>query len=258
MRIAIMQPAWLPWVGYFDLIGQVDLFVYLDTVQFRRRSWQCRNIVKTNKGPRWISMPIAQTERNETSIDGAIVQPTHHIRKWVQTLQQAYGKAQSFKREFPVIKTWLREIECGQSLANLNISFIETMKDRMEISTETIRASSLPAFAGRVERLVSICEHLGAKTYVSPPGSADYIFGEHERFAAKDIELVFHRYDHPCYRQCHGKFVSHLSVVDLLLNHGEWANAIIASGNRLTIPSDKFYEARISSGGEDKDELQAT
>jgi len=257
MRVAIMQPTWLSWSGYFDLIDQVDAFVFLDTVQFRRRSWQCRNVIKTQDGLRWISMPVANTGRDATTISGAVICPTNHIGKWVRTVRHAYRRARCFEAEFAPFETWLRDLESGESLADVNISFIETVMARLDISTPTYRASELPDHTGRVDRLISIAAELGADAYVSAPGSADYLRDERDRFTSHGLELLFHRYDHPMYRQCHGGFKGYTSVVDLLLNHGPDSARILRFGRRDPIPAADFFNEEPTRSGEKNGEIEA-
>ena len=110
MRVAIMQPTWLPWMGYFDLIDQVDQFVFLDTVQFSKKSWHCRNRVKTSHGSKWISLPVSARFSEGTSLDTAVVHPERRMRKFAKTLHQEYASAQAFEREFPALADHLSSI----------------------------------------------------------------------------------------------------------------------------------------------------
>ncbi|WP_028467386.1 WbqC family protein [Nisaea denitrificans] len=251
MRVAIMQPTWLPWMGYFDLIDQVDQFVFLDTVQFSKQSWHCRNRIKTSQGSKWISLPVSARFSEGTSLDTAIVHPEHRIRKLAKTLQQEYSTARAFKTEFPILTEHLSSIPDGACLADINIDFIHFAMGRLGINTNTVRAGTLPNFDGRITRLVEICRLYGADTYVSAPGSADYIGPDGmKRFEEAGINLVFQRYDHPIYPQCGFGFTGFMSIVDLLLNAGAQAGAILRSGHRDPIPALEFFSvSRSESGG---------
>ena len=242
MRVAIMQPTWLPWMGYFDLIDQVDLFVFLDTVQFTNRSWQCRNRIKTKQGRKWISLPVSTGTREDTTLNTALVYPEYRMRKFLKTLQQEYSGARAFKSEFPGLTEHLSDISDGACLAEVNIDFIHFAMDRLQIPTQTVRAETLPEFDGRVMRLIEICRLFNADTYVSAPGSADYIGREGVKcFEEAGIDLVFQRYDHPIYQQWGAGFLSYMSIIDLLLNVGEQAGAILRSGHRDPIPARQFF-----------------
>lgn len=253
MRVAIMQPTWLPWMGYFDLIDQVDLFVFLDTVQFAKRSWHSRNRIRTSQGSKWISLPVSSSLRKETSLNSAIVHPEHRMRKFTKTLRQEYSSARAFQLEFPALAEHLSGISNGAGLADVNIDFIHFAMNRLKINTKTARAQSLPKFDGRVMRLIDICRFYDADTYVSVPGSADYIGLDGMKcFEEAGVKLVFQRYDHPIYQQCGSSFLSFMSIVDLLLNAGEQAGAILRSGHRDPIPALEFFGvSRSESGGQE-------
>lgn len=242
MRIAIMQPTWLPWSGYFDLIDQVDLFVFLDSVQYTSRSWQCRNRVRTRKGLEWLSVPVRASRTEGTTLAEATVLPGRsRVRKWSRMLEQAYARAPAVDAELPPIIDALRTVRDGESLASVNIRLINRLAKRLEIETPTIRATSLPDFPGRVDRLVDICRHLGADTFVTTPGTAAYIRPERSKFQDVGVALVFHRFDHPVYRQCHAPFMAYASVLDLLLNCGARARAVLRSGQRQPVSADALY-----------------
>jgi len=253
MRVAIMQPTWLPWIGYFDLIDQVDLFVFLDTVQYRRRSWQSRNVLKTRDGLRYLSIPVANTGRDKTRIVDAVVRPTNHVEKWLRTIEQFYGRANAFRSHYPFIAEHISSIRNGDKLADVNIAFILKAMSHLGITTETVRASDLQNFDGRVERLVNIAKHLNAETYVSPPGAASYLRDGRKSFQDSGLSLCFQRYDHPVYPQCCGPFVGYVSIIDLLLNTGESAGSILRSGQRNPIPATEYLgdtveEAELKNG----------
>lgn len=251
MRVAVMQPTWLPWMGYFDLIDQVDQFVFLDTVQFSKQSWHCRNRIKTSQGSKWISLPVSARFSEGTSLDTAIVHPERRMRKFIKTLRQEYSGAHAFDSEFPALAKHLSSISDNAFLADVNIGFIQFAMERLGISTKTVRTQSLPKFDGRVTRLVEICRLFGADTYVSAPGSADYIGLDGTKcFEEAGINVVFQRYDHPIYPQCGSGFLGFMSIVDLLLNAGEQAGAILRSGHRDPIPASEFFSiSRSKSGG---------
>lgn len=242
MRVAIMQPTWIPWMGYFDLIDQVDRFVFLDTVQYCPRSWHSRNRIKTASGESWISLPVSGRRREGATLKSAIAYPEHAMRKAAETLRHAYKNATAFDRESRDVFEFLGSLRDESSLADVNISFIKYVMRRFGIETETLRSSDMPEFTGRVGRLISICDHLGADTYVSAPGSAVYLEGYGARaFEEAGIDLTFHRYDHPIYRQCGKGFSGFLSVIDLLFNAGTQAPSILRSGRRTPIPAEQFF-----------------
>lgn len=227
-KIAIMQPTYLPWIGYFDLIDQVDRFVFLDSVQFSKRSWQQRNRIKGPKEVRWLTVPVLTKGRSgqliqEVEIAPSRAFPGHHI----ETIKRFYSKAPSFTRYMDDLSATLRDTP--RFLADLNIKLIRWFCAQMGIETEMIRSSSLNATGRRVELLTNICRSCEAESYLSPEGSRTYI-EENNLFESNEIELTYHQYNHPEYHQLHGDFVPYLSVLDLILNEGASSLSIIRSG----------------------------
>lgn len=233
MIAAIMQPTYLPWIGYFHLLDQADVFVLLDDVQFEKQSWQQRNRIKTPNGPQWLSLPVAK--RFPQRIDEAVlVSPPDWRDKHWKAISQNYRKAPYWGEYGPGLET-LYAREWGL-LAGLNIALISWLRECFGIPTPMVRASELPSQGKRVDLLLSLCAHLGADTYLSPAGAAGYI-EEDNRFAAHGIALLYQRYEHPVYGQINGPFESHMAALDLLFNQGPGSLAVIRSGGRDPSPT---------------------
>lgn len=230
MLAVIMQPTYLPWLGYFDLIDLSDVFVFLDTVQFSRQSWQQRNRIKSANGPQWLTVPVLTHLVDNLTIRNIRINNRVNWReKHVKTIRQNYGRAPRYAHLSEVLEEFYgREHEW---LADLNIRLILTLKDLLGIETRCIRSSELDVSGGRVELLIEICRAVGASKYLSPRGSREYI-DENNIFAKREIELAYHRYGHPEYPQLYGGFISHMSVIDLIFNTGEEALDIIRRGRR--------------------------
>jgi hypothetical protein len=227
MIAAIMQPTYLPWMGYFDLADQADVFVFLDTVAFSRQSWQQRNRILAGGDVLWLTVPVRHAlgmPIREIEIDAT--RPWR--RKHWGSLEQAYRRAEHWA-ELSGILAPLYERE-WRLLAELDVAGIRALAAQLGIETEFVHASSLAPPAGeRDEALVDICRQLGATTYLSPAGAVAYLDSD-ERFSAAGIELRFHAYEHPTYPQWSAEFTSHLSVVDLLAHAGPAALETIRSG----------------------------
>ena len=241
--LVAMQPTFLPWSGYFDLIEQADHFVYLDTVQFSRQSWQHRNRIRDAQGLSWFSLPVVASHREGTTVSEAKVGSTRVVRKWRATLRQCYARAKARETELPWIDAWLASLREGDSLADINIRFIELVGERFGIATQRSRASDLGAIAGRVDRLVGLCQLFGTDTYLSPPGAVGYLTAERAAFERAGIALRFQSYAHPTYGQCHGPFLPYASVVDLILNEGDAGPAVLRSGRREPITALQLLES---------------
>lgn len=227
MIACIMQPTYLPWMGYFDLIDQSDTFVLLDTVAFSRQSWQQRNRIATPQGPLWLTVPVLHHD-DEPIRDVQIDNTKPWRRKHWASLAMHYRRAPFWPEYLPAIEAiYARE---WSSLAQLNIAIIETLCDLAGITGEFVLASALgPVSAAREGKLVEICRRLGADTYLSPMGSISYLHSD-AAFVAEGIALKFHAFDHPTYAQPGSSFESHLSFLDALVNAGPDATRLMKRG----------------------------
>jgi len=213
-----MQPTYLPWMGYFAMMRSVDLFVYLDTVQFAHRSWQQRNRIRVEGGETWLSVPVTRPHGQQTRIDRVVVNydqgfPASHIG----LLKSNYRLGLGFSEVVPGIESILEE-RVGR-LSHLNVRLCEFLADAVGVKTPTTLASNLDLDGQKADLLLNICQSLGASEYVSAPGSAVYL-NSFSGFEEAGIELEYFTFSHPEYEQRYSPFVSHLSVVDAIANQG--------------------------------------
>jgi len=238
MIAVIMQPTYLPWLGYFDLMDTADVFVLLDTVQFEKQSWQQRNRIKTGEAEsKWLTVPVGQG-LNQKIYEVRIEPSNPWRRKHWGTIYQHYkqapywnqyseGLSELYSQEWALLFDW-------------NVAVITFLKEQFGIGTKCVRASQTPVSGDRVGLLVNICHYVKADAYLSPVGSAEYI-EENNFFATEGISLHYQRYTHPVYRQLYGAFMTHMSAIDLLFNEGPASLEIIRSGRgayeNLPLPS---------------------
>lgn len=240
MRVAICQPTYLPWLGYFDLIDQVDAFVLLDTVQFDKRSWQQRNRVKTPHGLEWLTVPVVSRGRYDQKIRDVEILDTGFVRTHLRTIEVNYSPAPYFRPFFSDFSSILSKIESGTRLGQMNFRLLEWLVARIGIRTPLLLASSLNEVGKRTELLANICRQLGASQYLSPIGSAGYLLEDLSVMSEAGIETFFHHYIHPEYGQRFPPFVPFASVIDLILNEGDRALDIIRSGRRTSLTSEEL------------------
>jgi hypothetical protein len=232
MQIGIMQPTYLPWIGYFDMIDQVDTFVLLDHVQFSKQSWQQRNRIKTPNGLEWLTVPVDVKGKSRQAIVEVRLHAAHFAKKHVHALEMHYARAAygaAFLRELADLL--LREPP-WESLAELNVALIGWLCRALGILTPVVRSSTLSPQGERTEALVSICQQLGGTQYLSALGSAEYLLGDLHVFEVAGIPVTFHHYVHPRYTQLYPPFVPYASAIDLLCNEGPGALAVLRSGRR--------------------------
>ncbi|MEE2526205.1 WbqC family protein [Hyphobacterium sp. HN65] len=227
-RAAIMQPTFLPWVGYFALMEAVDLFVFLDDVQFDKRSWQQRNRIKTPNGIVWLTVPVLTKGRRDQTIADAEIQPDAKFpdAMW-RTIEMNFARAPFADRYLPA----LHDIMAAHTslVGELNIAIINWMAHELGIATPTIRSSQSPVSSAKADRLVDLCRAHGVTDYLSPPGSKAYL-EDSDAFEKAGIALEYFEYDHPEYTQLHGAFEPYMSALDLLVNAGPEAGTILRSG----------------------------
>jgi len=229
MIVAIMQPTYLPWAGYFDLIDQCDAFVLLDTAQFAKQSWQQRNRIKTSSGPLWLTVPCSRCLPQRIT-DVCIDKSSNWRRKHWMSIAANYSQA-PYWHDYrgPLEAIYLQHWD---RLIDLNLALITLLTNFLGIEARFLRTSEMfPSNQTRTARLVEICVRLGADDYLSPRGSFAYLESERP-FANQGIRLAFHQFEPPVYPQLFRDFVPYLSVIDLVLNLGPAALDVIRSARR--------------------------
>lgn len=216
MIVAVHQPQYLPWLGYFDKIDRADAFCYLDSVQYKKNEWQNRNRIKTSSGWQWLTVPV-RYKFGQTIESIEIDNRTAWRKKHLGALVTNYSKAPYFKDFFDFFeelysRRWLL-------LAELNIYCIEGLKKLLGMEAKpAIRSSELDLPSDPNLRLVEICRYFGADTYLAGPGGRSYM--DLSIFSENNIRVLFQDFHHPVYPQCFGEFIPCLSVVDMLMNCG--------------------------------------
>ena len=241
-RVAIMQPTYLPWSGYFGLIGLVDTFIFLDHVQFAKRSWQQRNLILSSSGQsHLLTVPVfSKGLRNQQLSNVKIDLSAQAINSHIKALRHSYSKRPYFDTLGPsLIQTLETSSDC---LCDLNISVIKHLCAYLDMHPTFIRSSSLVSSGQKSNLLVSLCKSVEASEYVTPPGSLSYITDD-ELFTEAGIPLSVFSYIHPTYTQPSKTFVSHLSVVDMLFNVGPDAASLISDSSGLISFTDYHLSA---------------
>jgi WbqC-like protein family len=220
--LVVLQPSYLPWLGYFDQMCKADVFVWYDDVQFDKHGWRNRNRIKGLKGPLWLTVPVLHTGRalqsiNAVEIDNHQPWPRKHLR----SVEQLYAPAPFCAPGFASLAEILRRP--WKRLVDLNIETTDWLANEFAISTPRHRASQLAIEGDRNTRLINICRHFRATRYISGDAARTYL--DVARFTDAGIEVIWHSYQHPQYPQLHGDFVPYLSALDLLLNVGRAAHA---------------------------------
>jgi WbqC-like protein len=236
LTVAIHQPEHLPWLGFFNKMDQADLFVMLDVVQYRRDYFQNRNRILGPGGPQWLTVPVVRsgyTKRilaeMEINNDVRVTNKADWRRRHWKTISTAYGRHPFFADH----RDFLRDVYAREwrLLTDLNEHLIRCLTEALGIATDVVRASDLAVTGSSSELLLQICRATGATAYLSGPTGRDYL--DERLFGDAGMELRYHAFEHPEYPQRGGEgFVSHLSVLDLLMNAGPESLAVVRSGTR--------------------------
>ena len=231
MKLAINQPAYLPWMGYLDLIDQVDLFIVLDNVQFEKQSWQHRNRIKTNAGLQWLTVPVKYHGHFGQLIQEVRIRDPHFWHNHVRAIELAYRRAPFFKFYFAELARILEQ-NANECLCTLNLSLLRLLMEALCIKTPIVKSSALGQEGKRTELLARICRSVGATEYISPFGSAHYLLAEQHILSSNGLSVTFQNYEPPEYRQLFPPFAAFASVIDLLFNEGPRALERLRSGRK--------------------------
>ena len=230
MILTIMQPAYLPWLGYFDRIAKSDLFIVLDHVQLDMNSktkFANRNKIRTPQGWSWLTVPLKTKGKYgklyinelETTDDQS------WQRKHLQSLKGNYAKAPFFKEHLDFFE---KLYETPQPhLKALADNIMQYLLGGFEIKTPVQFSSDLKVDGEKDELILNLCRHAGCKTYISGPFGRDYL--NKNRFKEEGIELLFHDYRHPEYEQNFDGFEPYMSAIDLLFNKGPESLKILSN-----------------------------
>lgn len=216
-KVAILQSSYIPWKGYFDIIHDVDLFLYFDDVQFTPRDWRSRNRIKTPKGLHWLTVPTG-SNRNRRICD-VILTDMEWGRKHWENLRHHYGKAPYFKNYCD----FLEDVYLGrnwESLSELNQYLITKIsQDFLGINTEFHDSRNYHGEGQKQELILDLVKKSGAGLYLSGPSAKSYI--EPSRFDEIGVQLVFKSYDgYPEYSQFYPPFEHAVTILDLLFQTG--------------------------------------
>ena len=234
--VAILQPTFLPWAGWFDLADQSDLLIVLDDVAFSKQSWQQRNRIRTPEGLSYATVPVRTSGRLGQRILDTELANTLFAEKLLKTISANYARAPHFARYYPEFCDVLRSSASTGMLAALNGGLIEWLLSQLGITTPRVLSSELAVEGTRGELVAKLCERVQASRYLSPAGAESYLLEDRAAFDSRSISVELHVYEHPVYGQCFKPFVPYASVLDMLMNEGDTAGEILRSGRRASRP----------------------
>lgn len=223
-KVAVLQSNYLPWKGYFDIINDVDLFVFYDDVQFTKNDWRNRNKIKTQGGDSWLTVPTG------TSLDRLVCEVELKDHRWQKkhwkSICQNYSKAQYFDAYRDFFENIFLHSH-WDNLSDLNQYLIKEISSRfLGTRTEFADSRAFSAKGGKLDRLLNLLKQVQAGSYLSGPAAKSYL--DESSFAAAGIELKYMSYEgYPEYFQFHPPFKHQVSIVDLLFHVGPNASDYI-------------------------------
>lgn len=220
-RVAIVQPCYIPWKGYFDIIAHSDEFIIFDDVQYVERTWYNRNRLKTQYGTKWLSIPLKVAGRRLQSIaETEIAEPW--AEKHLNFVKSNYRSAPFFSDHSAVLQALYEQADRLQTLLAVDRLFIEFACKTLGIKTPLLIASDLGATGKATQRLLDLCLKRRATSYLSGPAAKSYLVEKEFEDAGVAVEWMDYA-GYPEYPQLHGTFDHAVSVIDLLLSTGPQA-----------------------------------
>lgn len=232
-KVAILQSNYIPWRGYFDLIGAVDEFIFYDEMQFTKNDWRNRNKIKTPQGPVWLSIPVGK-DIHRRIMDVTFADTSWCQKHW-QTLEANYKRAPYFAE----IAAWLAPFYQDPQTTNLSVfnqRLIARIAAYLGLGTRLTSSLDYDLGEGKTERLVNLCRQAGAKTYISGPAAKDYL--DVALFDKEGMNVEWFSYaGYADYPQLWGDFIPDVSILDLLFNCGPQAIRFMKCGQAKEGPT---------------------
>jgi hypothetical protein len=229
----IHQPSFIPWLGFYDMLDAADEYIIYDTVQFDKNGWRNRNKIKLVDGVLWLTIPV-QTSGNSKQInkDIKVQEVNAWKKKHLNSIYHSYKRAPFFDEIYKIIEPiWKLN---SNFLLDYQLSGLQATVNYLEIKTKVRLASELQfvsSSSDKQARIIDLCKYVGANTYLN--GAAGSELYQKEIFKNENIGLYFQNYKHPQYSQLHGKFIGHLSILDLLFCEGKESLNFIRAGRNF-------------------------
>lgn len=228
MKLVILQPGYIPWLGFFDQMAQSDIFMFYDDVQYDKHGWRNRNRIKTSQGAQWLTVPVLTRNKKLPLIKD--VKIDNSTTSWrythLQSIKQNYSRTPYFELLFPDLdKIYLQQWEY---IIDLDTQLIDLILKILGLNRRIEFSSHLLIQGTQTERLINFCKYFKADKYLTGAAAKEYL--KEERFKEENIELEYQKYNHPKYTQLYGDFIPYLSIIDLLFNEGPKSLEILTEG----------------------------
>jgi len=216
MILSAHQPAYLPWLGYFEKISRADVFVYLDTVQYEKNSFINRNRIKTPQGALWLTIPVKSKGHTSASLLTTQIDESQAWRvKHLKAIEMNYGKGRQFKKRFERLEKIINIQE--QNLSEYCFQHLQFWLKELRIDTKIFRSSDLSVDSSKSDLVLDYCRYFGADQYLSGALGKNYLVKDD--FDRAKIDIQYQDFVALYYSQLwDGDFIPNLSVVDWWMN----------------------------------------
>ena len=233
MKGTILQPTYLPWIGYFDMIDISDIYVAFDDVQFSKKSWQQRNFIKTQQGALMLSVSIKKSKLTTSIKDIKTMDSKKILKNHWKAISLAYKKSPYFEKYKQLFENIYSKNYT--SLRNFNIDIIKTICEVLGIQTKFIYSSDIIIKKDQndntTKKIIKLCKGAGITTLYDGFGASKIL--DSDMINKSNIDFKFQDLIHPLYNQLHGKFISHMSTIDLIFNEGPKSLDIIRQARKF-------------------------
>lgn len=213
--VVIHQPDFIPYLGFFHRLLSADLFMILDDVQFLRRGWHHRDMIKTKDGEKWITLGIKKAPQN-TKINEIYLNNENWQKQHLNVIKQNYIKAEYFEEIYPFIEKLYNQKY--KMMIDINLASIKMLLELFDISIQINFSSKFRVETKSNQLLADLLLKTDATHYLSGVGAKDYF--DKIPFEKANIEVIWQDFKHPVYPQINGEFIPYLSSIDLLFNCG--------------------------------------
>jgi hypothetical protein len=234
-RIVILQPAYIPWLGFFEQFDMADIFVFLDHVQYNRRSWHNRNyILNSNEQKQLLTVPLRNAPRQTAIKDMRIFNDKDWRKKHLSSIRFSYIKAPYFEEIFDLMETTFSKKH--QFLGDLTIELILNLTKYLGYTAKIALSSELNCKEKKENLMVEIASIFNADTLLTGASGRDLY--NPAFFKKHNITIEYQAYQHPQYLQQSRGFIPYLSIIDLLFNVG-------SSGREILRTTDCYNNSEI-------------
>ena len=239
--VAIHQPEYLPWLGFFKKMMNSEIFVFLDDAQFTKKGWQNRNQIRTKDGMTLLSIPVhahSYPKINEITIDNN----KNWSKRHKKSILYNYARAPYFEEFKDFIESVFEKK--FEYLVDLNAEIIKRVMNELEIKSKIIFSSDLKISKKGSDMVLDICKAVGADYYITGTVWAQSHLRIDE-FKKSNIHVEFQKFQHPTYKQFHGEFMPGMSIIDLLFNEGKdgakeiLENSVVSPSGNVTMEDKK-------------------